>query len=582
MQKYLGVLKKALAGGDFLDLALIIFCLNKIDDEDASIIRCGALKNLLARKDENWLCSKNAGINFCVLSALTEYNPELIDGSALAKILKYLTSLESEEGGPYYTFIPADGVQNNIDLSVNVNIAYFLSLQSVELASLNNLIEVAISAGNFKSSLYPSPYFVIYFLSKFYKGANRVKLAQYILEDNNFLKNDLFNTALTVIAAINLGCSLNQFAEEIKFLETAPSGPALASAFCVEALNKIKNTVLNSDTDSDLKNKEKEEQKMLTKIINTAEERFSYLNSDFKNIAITEIQKTIKGNADKQMSLMSYYFREALGKKGQIFSDGLTAVLGLANTFFWTAFIIYDNFWDEDEEAIPEILPAANLYAREFTYLFNGILPPESGMTRFFRELMDKLDGANTWETIYCRMKREGAKVFLPKVLPDFGDYTCKYEPPSAHVLGCVAMMYILGYHLDSPETQKLLSYFKNYLIPMQINDDLHDWKEDLRRGHISTVVAMLLEDFGLARGEIDLEKDMSELENIFWFKTLPRVGELALSYTNKSRTALLSLDILENVEPLEKYIIRIENSIHQALKEQKMSVEFLEGYGKS
>ncbi|MFA5062232.1 MAG: hypothetical protein WC526_03750 [Patescibacteria group bacterium] len=578
MYKHFGVLKKFQPTGDnFLNLALIIFCLNKIDDEDASMIRYRAVKNLLMRKDENWLFGNIAGINFCVLSALTEYDPELIDGAALAKILKHLTSLESEEGGPYYTFVPESGVQNNIDLGVNVNIAYFLSLQGVELASLNNLIEVAIATGNFKSSLYSSPYFVIYFISKFYKGDSRQKLLAYILENKSFLKNDLCNTALAVIAAINLGCPLSQLAEEIKFLETAPPGPALASAFCVEALSKIKNTVLNAD--SDLKNAEIEEQKMLVKIINTAEERFSFLNSDLKTIALREIQRTVAGNYDKQMSLMPYYFRQALGEKGQIFSDGLIAVLGLANTFFWTAFIIYDNFWDEDEEAMPEILPAANLYAREFTYLFNGILPPESGMTKFFRELMDKLDGANTWETRHCRLKREGAKVFLPAAMSDFGDYTCKYEPPSAHILGCVVIMYLLGYPLDSAETRNLISYFKNYLIPMQMNDDLHDWKEDLERGHISTVVAMLLEDFGLARGEIDLEKDMPELEKTFWFKTLPRAGELALSYTNKSRTALLSLDILENLEPLEKYIIRIESSIGLALKEQKMSVEFLRSY---
>ena len=57
------------------------------------------------------------------------------------------------------------------------------------------------------------------------------------------------------------------------------------------------------------------------------------------------------------MSLMSFYTKEAFGKKGEKISDDIVAEMGLANIFFWTAFIIYDDFWDEDEEAQPRKLP---------------------------------------------------------------------------------------------------------------------------------------------------------------------------------------------------------------------------------
>jgi len=57
------------------------------------------------------------------------------------------------------------------------------------------------------------------------------------------------------------------------------------------------------------------------------------LDVEIKNFAMERIQKTIKGNQDKQMYLMAYYCRKALGKGGEVFSDDSIAKLGLANTF---------------------------------------------------------------------------------------------------------------------------------------------------------------------------------------------------------------------------------------------------------
>ena len=143
-------------------------------------------------------------------------------------------------------------------------------------------------------------------------------------------------------------------------------------------------------------------------------------------------------------------------------------------------------------------------------------------------------------------------------------------------------MLVKLGYDLDSKEVKSLISYFKNYLIGMQLNDDAHDWKEDMERGHLSTVVVMLLQDFKEKypnKKEIDLNKDMKKLEEVFWFETIVRAGNTCINYTKKSRRALKSIKIFEDITPLLKFVDITENSAKEALKEQKNTLDFLKTY---
>jgi hypothetical protein len=276
---------------------------------------------------------------------------------------------------------------------------------------------------------------------------------------------------------------------------------------------------------------------------------------------------------------MSYFTKQALGKKAKKISDELIAEMSLANIFFWTAFIIYDDFWDEDEAADPHILPTANLYARHYVDLFTSLFPKEKGFRAFFHDLMDKLDGANTWETMHCRAEVRGSKFIIPDQFPNYGNYEFKYRPASGHVLGPVAILVKLGYSINSPEVRNFISYFKNYLIAMQINDDSHDWEEDLNRGHISTVVAMLLEDLNWPKKEIDLKTDLPELKKVFWFKTIARAAQTAVNHTKKSRKALRSISIFEDFSSLERLINITEKVAKDALEEQKITADFLNSY---
>jgi len=536
---------------NILTSSLILIELKKVSQNDQIILIRKKLKDwLLEQKDKNWIFNENLMINFIAISALTED----IDGESLGKILNILTSREKQEGGPYYSN------DKQVDLGFNVAIAHFLFLNKVELPNINELIEIAIDKKDFSSNLLDS-FLIIYLISKIYQGTNKQKLSNYILEKINNLEE--IDKALALSALVSLKTDVNTSSNK----ET--ESPLIAAIY----LN------LENTKTSDIKDVNYNEEWMLKKIITKAENRFSSLSPDLKNIALSEIKRTLGTNKDKQMSLISYYFKNSLGSRGKIISDDLIAEAGLANIFFWTAFIIYDDFWDEDEKAIPSILPCANLYARHYTDFYNNILPETPEFHIFFHNLMDKLDTANTWETLHCRTKVIGSKFVIPDKLPDYQNYEYKFQAASGQILGPLVMLIKSGFSLNSQETSNLIEYFKNYLIAMQINDDAHDWVEDMERGHLSTVVVMLIKDWQEKfpnKLEIDLINDLAELQKLFWFKTIKVACETAVSYTEKSRKSLESLKFLEDPSPLARFINIAENVAKSALTEQQKSLDIL------
>lgn len=525
--------------------------------------------NLVEQEKESWVFNSHMGINFLVLSAIQKHAPELIDGRGLAQILSVLTNIEVQEGGPYYSeLIQKD---RRLDLGTNVVIGHFLHLNNVQLDSIDQLIDQSIKDKDFQSELFNSIFFTVFFISEFYQGEHKESLINFLLEQQ---PDSFIDQALIVLSLRNLGSAEAVWQEVVNRL----GQPAVPD----DQLGQVIYSEVFRHRATDKPKIDPAEEQMMSLILATAEQRFSSLSPEFSSFAMREIKKVIAGNFDKQMSLMPYFTKVALGQKGQTVPDELVAQMGLANIFYWTAFVIYDDFWDEDEAANPQILPVANLYARHYSSFFSSLLPEGTGFGSFFHSLMDRLDAANTWETIYCRTKVEQGVFHIPETVPDYEEYERKYEPASGHVLGPVAMLVQLGYGLESDEVKNFIDYFRCYLIAMQLNDDAHDWEEDMHRGHLSTVVVMLLEDWAKEypdRPKIDLVKDKIELQKIFWFKTIKRAGETALQFSKRSREALGRVQIFEDMTPLEHYIKLTENAAQQALDEQKKSLDFLKNF---
>ena len=431
-----------------------------------------------------------------------------VGGIKLAQIVRLLTEMEVDEGGPY-SFDPKQGAN---DIGLNLVIACFLALQDVRLPKLDDFLEKRLS--------------------------NIAEPFGSIIDDKRV--RSLIDKYQTLIG--NVGKE-----------------------------NLVKQPIVYNEN----------EQHIMDMIRKKFDDRFSNFSPALRERAKAAIEKTIRGNRDKQMSLMAYYTKVSLGKSGESIPDELVADIGLANIFFWTAFIIYDDFWDRDEAADPRLLPIANIFARHYIDFFIA-LPDDKEFRPFFHDLMDKLDGSNVWEVENCRAKVEGNIFHIPATLPDFGDYENKYRPASGHILSSVAILTQFGEELKTEDWGNIISYFKHYLVAMQLNDDAHDWEEDLQRGHLSTVVTILLGDLkksGWKKQTIDLSTDLPEIRKIFWFTTMPQYVKTVLSQTETSRKALLAISIIESPSLLEGIIRTTEDVARQAERESADSEALLKEY---
>ncbi len=610
--------------------ALILSCLNTLKETSLiKDIKQKLVNFLLSQKSEHWSFNywardseESRALPYpddlddtCyAMSALMQYNPKLIDGSVMAKVVMLLTAVEEKEGGPYRTWlVPATASKEwqDVDLAVNSNIAYFLSLQDISLPKLNSLIVRAIETNNYYSPNYPPGYPVIYFISRFYKGnkVNRVKNFLISKRQNKIHWRNPLNTALSVLSLMNFGFPPDRLEKSILYLidkqkkgvwkpyvfnidpaikrKTYYAGsPALTTAFCLEALAKyelgIKNKELGSKklTVQQVNGNEKQ-QEIYKKVIEKAKNKCLLFDTDLKKQAIKALETTLKINKDKQIVLLPFVFKTALGQNTQSITDQMLVQLGLANLYGWTAYTIYDDFLDDEGD--PKLLSTANAFLRHLTIIFNNVLSPQSGFPDFFHQIMDTLDSANTWEVANCRIKNKKLPIRNLK-LPDFGDFSVVSHKSLGHALGPLAILFSLGHNTQSPNVKNLIKFFKFFLTAKQLNDDVHDWEQDISKGHISSVNALVLKKYQQVAptGQLDIAtipNIITDLQKIFWYETIPEICQDILKYINLAKKSLQNIPLITNKSVLEKLLEPIKHSAEQALDKRAETLKFLKAY---
>ena len=579
----------AYSNDSILTTSFVILSLLGLKNKEAEKIIGNASRFLVSQKNGSWLFNNNLNTTFCALSALLQTRPELVSGEALAKILNLLTAHEIKEGGPYKTF----GYKKEIDLSTNVAIAHFLKLKGVELPELNRLIDKALDSRNFNSFPYFSHFPTLFLASCFYKHKTS-HFADLILldQDRSGKWDNPFNTSLAISSLLNFGadpglmkknmdylldCSPEDLSHPFIFLTTKNkdgqnlfiTSPALCTALYIGALDRYKK---NTERISDSRSKEKENC-FYQEIRESAERKLEPLQEDIRSETKKIFSKIIKMDGNREILLLSYFFKKSLKhNKGFGIPDELIKKLGIANLYLWSAYTIYDDFFDDEGD--PLSLSGANFCLREFISIFKN-MPPTSGFHDIFSQIMNDLDAANAWEVAHCRAEISGSLLSIQNIF-DY-DLNKLAERSLAHCLGPVAILFTLGFHADSEEVKDLISFFRHYLIARQINDDAHDWEEDMKRGHINSVVMGLIKDSG--KNEIDLEKDLESFRKDFWMKNIIDASSEALKQAALARNYALKLSPLVDMSFFQNILDPVENSARKAIKEQEEFLDFLKTY---
>lgn len=528
---------------------------------------------------------------FCALSALFLYQPQIITGEVLAHAVTLLTTLEKKEGGPYRTWLvdeKTDTIWRDVDIAVNSNIAYFLSLQKIELTNLNRYIEKNITLRKLISPYYPSSLPILYFISRFYVGKEKTIIIKQLLSTRNskgYWDNPL-DTALGICVLLHYNTPPEELTHAVGYiieqqrennLKAFPfytgvnpkkdktyfaGSSALTTAFCLEAIAKYQKALVKNENQA--LSKQTDEKKIYQAIVDRVEKRFASFDKPLKKIIFAFIHKLLHDDTAKQISLLPYYFTQTLGRRQKEISSELVIQLGAVNVFGWIAYTIYDDFLDEEGD--PHLLSFATIALREVINIFENILP-QTDFVAFSQQIMDQLDRANAWEVSNTRSKSK---------LPRYGNYHQLADKSLGHALGPLAILFALGYNKNSPEIKNLLLFFTHYLIAKQLNDDAHDWEHDLQKGQINAVGAMLLK-----KQREGKNKTHKKLQKIFWYEVLPDVSRLILKHTKKAHTLLKKCPVVIDQQPLVKLLETCEQSAHTALEEQAKTLQFLKHYEK-
>lgn len=542
----------------------------------------------------------------CAASALAEYDAKLLPVKAVTGIVNLLTYCESEEGGPYRTWIvPPEAAEKwrDIDPAVNANVAYFLSLQEVELPSLATMAEETINSEKYFSPYYHSPNAVAYFISRWYRGKYKEKMIGFLLEkrrkDGSW--GNPLETALAVCAIANLGYDKEKMKESARSIlqsrvggkwKACPfiiervrngrkylsGGEELTTAFCLEALGSFL-----GDDRALLKEENKAEEKAEktgAEVVRTAGRRFASFDRETREVFSSARDRILKGKEANPITLLPHYFYESTGRK-KVIDKKIIVDLCAAGFYGWTAYTIYDDFFDFEGD--PKFLSAANVCLRELVSIYGRIFPGDGEFGKFFRRTMDRIDAANAWEANDCRAKIIGSRLAIPRRLPDYGNLKRLADRSIGFALGPAAVLYLSTGKTGSADMKNLMAFFENYIIARQLNDDAHDWESDLAAGRLSPAVAEVLAKYRRRRkesgSELDLEKDIEVAREIFWREVAGDVCGQAVSHAGTARKYLKKISIVKDDSFFEGMIVSVERSAGKAVEEQKETLEILEEY---
>jgi hypothetical protein len=600
--------------------ALILGSLAEVNTPASKRVSKGLAKFLLTQKSGHWSFNywtvdspqrktmpypDDLDDTFCALIGLYLHNPDLIDQSALVNVVRMLVATETKPGGPYRTWLVSGDSKKvwlDVDLAVNCNVAYFLGLTGSPLPTLQEFIENNCKLRSLKSPYYPNHYPILYYMSRAYE---REKLDDLKVFSSKLLikSEDLtpLKAALLLSSLLRLGADegVEQLVEYLKSsqrkdgswtpeafcLDPARNGKlyyngaaALTTAFAAEAFSlydqstsRLTLTQANRSTVA----QDPRTRQTLKKI-----EVFYASTSPLVAKKVRPlIDQLSSGRNGAEIVGLPYRFNQAFKQTMPDVRCRVLDDLSLANLYGWMAYTIYDDFIDEEGQA--NLLSVANISMRQSLQHFADAVPACPPFRELVYRTFDTIDVANAWELENCRFDVEDGMIKI-KSLPRYGRLNKLAERSLGHSLSVLAILCLEGVMPDSPDFKRTQKAFIHYLIAKQLNDDAHDWQEDLRKGHITRVVCVILNEAGVTPGSYKIDELMPKLQRQFWHNSLKSVCRDMVKHSSRGRQELSGVGVISSSNVIKDLLDDIEASVEETLNQQRQAKDFLKSYQKT
>lgn len=539
----------------------------------------------------------------CAWAALYQAAPKHISGQVLAKISQILIQQEVKVGGPYRTWLvptSAGAEWQDVDLAVNFNLAYFLSLQQIKLPNLKQLAKTAILNHDYHSHYYPEPLVVKYLLSRWYQGPLSTQLRQQILKEKEESSIYPAATSLMLSGLLRLNASKN-LTNELQMLlalqrksgawpvfplclDPAVSGeprfagsPAFSTALALEALALIKSKF----EDKSCFFPDQNETEFKTRVVSQLKQEIEVLPPALSQALSATFNQCLSLDEKHDISLFGWHFWQNLKpqyKKQLANGDELTFKLGVANWWGWLAYALYDQLCDE-QPASPTLLPIANQalfqFSKTLTQLSSG---SNQSNQKFVVEIMTTLNQAQQLELNQARVQIQNDSIIFPQELPSYQPLTRIADKSIAHCLGPLIVLQHLNFKPYHPAHQTWLAFCYHHLAAKQLSDDLHDWEEDLAKGHLSPVVTAILNSEAF-QNRIKLKLSSAtwaQLRRIFWQKILRQMLEKLQNQLKLAHQALLQNPCLDDISHWQKQLNKLDKMAKETIVEQKAAHSFI------
>jgi hypothetical protein len=527
---------------------------------------------------------------FCALSALWQYDKKLIGGDVLATVSTLLIQTEDEPGGPYRTWLIDRGAGDewqDKDLAVNANIAYFLSLQDVELPGIQGFIERAIVTSRITSPYYPDSFPLISFIAHWYHGPLIETLIQRLLDQQ--VKDHwqtAQQTALALSSLVRLGYPVTKLRKTVTWLTaqqqadgswpidgfcidptkdgtTQYAGSAvLTTAVCLEALTLFEMTRVRSKI---VKSERSPEYRQVVAILEKVIAAFPA--PELIKTTRLILKRISSHDPDGQIGVLPWMTATAMNID---VDQSLATELALASFWGWMAYSVYDDFLDNEGD--PKLLPAALVCFRQMQDTLRAVLPDNQAFQTEVATILHRIDAANAWEVSHCRGERDGDYLRLPP-LPEYGDYWQLADRSLGHSIAALGVLY--SNNSTPAQLTRLRDFFQHFLIARQLHDDAHDWEADLRLGHINAVAVPILKHW--KKKTLQFHANEEVLRTIFWEHVIDSVAADILEHCSLARAALD--DRTGQVSnPLLQLLISLEKGAQAAIEQRDETLAFIRG----
>jgi hypothetical protein len=291
---------------------------------------------------------------------------------------------------------------------------------------------------------------------------------------------------------------------------------------------------------------------------------------------LNAVKRIRRADSNKEIAMLPYYFAHMLKEPTLSKETTLLKSLGVANVFCWVAYTIYDDIIDGEGHEF--LVAVANVATRRAMVQCMHALRNEQVLPQIVNSY-DAMDQANAWELVHTRFEVTAHSIVITAI-PEYEDLTILSRRASGHGIGIDILTHVAQF--TKSETESTRCAIDAYLIARQLNDDLHDWAEDLANGHCSYVVAQLLRATKLEPGVYNLKELQANLRRYFWKKGFIDISSEIMHHCHKARDLLRDVSKFKTQSQFEELINSIELSVAKSTKIYSEQQNFLKAYTKT